>query len=123
MLNFNEEETIVICEIAKKDDWKDMFPSLTNINEQTIDFDIFTILHGMNLEKYSHGFQGMGLKTFLKLTENDLCHLGVDINAHRIQFIEHLHKFHRKKWSVQSIGVVNKSLPYTYVLKSNITLQ
>lgn len=94
--------------------WMDMFPSLINISNKTIDFDVFTILHGMSLEKYSHIFQGTSLKDFLKLTEQDLCRLGIEINAHRIQFIEHLHKFHRKKWSIQSIGAIDKSLPYTY---------
>ncbi|KOC69689.1 Ankyrin-3 [Habropoda laboriosa] len=113
LLHFNEEEIINTCEVDKMCDWKDMFPVLSYINDQTIDFDIHTILYGMNLEKYSHIFQGMNLKTFLKLTENDLYHLGVDINAHRIQFMEHLHRFHRKKWNIQSIGTIKKSLPYT----------
>lgn len=92
-----------------------MFPSLTHVNEQTIDFDVYTILYGMGLETYAPIFQGISLKSCLKLTENDLRNLGVEINAHRVQFMEQLHKFHRKKWSIQSIGAINKSLPYTYV--------
>ena len=116
LLHFNEEEeeeTIPTYEIAKMYNWMDMFPLLTNISNKTIDFDVFTILHGMGLEKYSYIFQGTSLKAFLKLTEQDLRRLGIEINAHRIQFIEHLHKFHRKKWSIQSIGAIDKSLPYT----------
>lgn len=92
-----------------------MFPSLAVVNDQIVDFDVFTMLYGMGLETYAHIFQGMSVKDFLALTENDLESLGVEINAHRIQFMEQLHKFHRKKWSIQSIGVINKSLPYTYV--------
>ncbi|XP_076749304.1 uncharacterized protein LOC143422502 isoform X1 [Xylocopa sonorina] len=113
LLNFNEEEAISTFETVKIQDWKDMFPTLTDIDDNAINFDIYTILYGMNLEKYTHLFQGLNLRTFLKLSENNLCDLGLDINAHRIQFMEHLHKFHRKKWSIQSIGVINKSLPYT----------
>ncbi|XP_012148378.1 uncharacterized protein LOC100882601 [Megachile rotundata] len=113
LFNCDEEEDMHIYEIAKNYYWMDMFPSLNNINNETIDFDIYTILQGMCLEKYSHIFQGINLKTFLTLTEHDLSLLGIEINAHRIQFIENLHKFHRKKWSIQSIGGINKSLPYT----------
>ncbi|XP_054004851.1 ankyrin repeat, SAM and basic leucine zipper domain-containing protein 1-like isoform X1 [Hylaeus anthracinus] len=114
LLNLVEEnEELSIHKISKITDWKDMFPSLTSINDQTIDFDVFTIVHGMALDKYIHIFQGMSIKVFLKLTENDLCSLGIDINAHRVQFMENLHKFHRKKWSIYSIGAINKSLPYT----------
>ncbi|PBC28458.1 ankyrin repeat, SAM and basic leucine zipper domain-containing protein 1 [Apis cerana] len=113
LLNFDEAETIPTYQISKMCNWKDMFPSLININNQTVDFDIFTILHGMGLEQYTYIFQGIKLTEFLTLTENDLYHLGMDIKVHRIQFMECLHKFHRKKWSIQSIGIINKSLPYT----------
>ncbi|XP_076182052.1 uncharacterized protein LOC143154110 isoform X2 [Ptiloglossa arizonensis] len=113
LLNFNEEEITNSSEVSKICDWRDMFPSLTSLSDETIDFDVFTILHGMALEKYDYIFQGISIKNFLKLTENDLCHLGVKISAHRVQFMEHLHKFHKKKWSVHSIGIINKSLPYT----------
>ncbi|OAD62595.1 Ankyrin repeat, SAM and basic leucine zipper domain-containing protein 1, partial [Eufriesea mexicana] len=109
LLNCNEEKIVDTYEISKMNNWKDMYPSLTNISNQTIDFDIFSILYGMNLEEYINIFQGMNLKTFLMLTENDLCHLGMDINAHRIQFLEHLHLFHRKNWSIQSIGAITDS--------------
>ncbi|KZC03916.1 Ankyrin repeat, SAM and basic leucine zipper domain-containing protein 1 [Dufourea novaeangliae] len=113
LLNFNEEEIVTISKTSKICDWMDMFSSLNSINDQTIDFDVFTILHGMGLEKYTHNFKGMSLKNFLKLTENDLYNLGVEIKAHRIQFMEHLHKFHRKRWSRQSIGAIDKTLSYT----------
>lgn len=115
LLNLDEEVTIDTYKVFRVYEWKHMFPSLVNIDNQTIDSDVYTILYGMNLEKYTHIFQGINLKTFLTLTENDLIHLGLDINAHRMEFIECLHKFHRKKWSIQSIGAINKSLPYTYV--------
>lgn len=113
LLKLDEEVTINTYKIFKVYEWKHMFPSLVNIDNQTVDSDVYTILYGMNLEKYTHIFQGINLKTFLTLTENDLIHLGLDINAHRMQFIESLHKFHTKKWSIQSIGVISKSLPYT----------
>ncbi|XP_031840119.2 uncharacterized protein LOC116430308 [Nomia melanderi] len=114
LLNFNEEEEVItVSEISKIYDWKDMFPSLTVINAHTIDFDVFTILNGMGLETYARNFEGMTLKNFLKLTENDLCNLKVEIKAHRTQFMEFLHKFHRKKWNIRSIGGIDKFLPYT----------
>ena len=113
MLNINDEEIINVCETSNINDWTDIFPSLAIVNDQIVDFDVFTMLYGMGLETYAHIFQGMSVKDFLALTENDLDSLGVEINAHRIQFMEQLHKFHRKKWSIQSIGVINKSLPYT----------
>lgn len=122
-MNFDEAETIPTYQISKMCNWKDMFPSLININNQTVDFDIFTILHGMGLEQYTYIFQGIKLTEFLMLTENDLYHLGMDIKVHRIQFMECLHKFHRKKWSIQSIGIINKSLPYTYVIYFIIILK
>lgn len=112
LLNFNEEPTN-IYNLFKAYNWKDIFPSLINIDNQTVDSDVDLLLYGMGLEKYAHIFQGINLKTFLTLNENDLCRLGMDINAHRMQFIECLDKFHGKKWSIQSIGAINKSLPYT----------
>ncbi|XP_076625104.1 uncharacterized protein LOC143343745 [Colletes latitarsis] len=113
LLDFNEEEIINVTEISKIYDWKDMFPSLISKSDQTIDCDVYTILNGMALGNYAHIFQETSLKNFLNLTENDLCHLGIEISAHRIQFLEYLHKFHRKKWSIHSIGAIDKSLPYT----------
>lgn len=108
-----EEDVVPINEIHKIRDWKDMFPSLNNINCNTIDFDVYTILHGMGLENYIRNFEGMSLKSFLQLSKDKLCNLNIDIMAHRTQFMEQLHKFHKKKWSIHSIGMINKSLPYT----------
>ncbi|XP_076646441.1 uncharacterized protein LOC143355491 isoform X2 [Halictus rubicundus] len=113
LFNFDEEEIITVSEISKVCDWKDMFPLLHNINSHTIDFDVFTMLNGMGLEKYTLNFEGMNLKNFLQLNEDNLYDLNIDIKAHRTQFMDQLHKFHKKKWSIHSIGLINKSLPYT----------
>lgn len=74
------------------------------------------ILYGMGLENYGILFQGMDIKTFLQLTENDLCRLGIDITVHRDQFLRNLEKFHSKKWRIDSFGNIKKTDSYTYVL-------
>ncbi|XP_032674096.1 putative ankyrin repeat protein RF_0580 isoform X2 [Odontomachus brunneus] len=94
--------------------WENLFPELyPKREEETVDFELYRILEGMNLERYSILFQGMDLKTFLQLTEDDLCHLGINLQIYREQFLENLHKIHCKKWGVNSIKIVQKSELYT----------
>lgn len=81
--------------------------------EKCVHFDIVAILYGMGMERYKYLFEGVDLKAFLKLTEDDLVRLGLDMPFQRKQFLEGLHKFHIKSWSTQSIGAIRKSLPYT----------
>lgn len=73
------------------------------------------MLYGMGLEQYGNLFQGMDIKTFLQLTEDDICRLGIDITVHRDQFLESLDKFHNKKWCLNSFGDIKKTNSYTYV--------
>ncbi|XP_076376974.1 uncharacterized protein LOC143259310 isoform X2 [Megalopta genalis] len=113
LLNFDEEEIVTISEMSKICDWTDMFPVLSNIKTSTIDFDVSTILNAMGLEQYTHNFEGMSLRDVLQLNEDNLCNLNIDIKAHRSQFMQQLHKFHKKKWNVNSIGLINTALPYT----------
>ena len=94
-------------------EWKDMFPALAKKGDENLNFDIATILYGMGLDRYKDLFRGMELKTFLKLTEEDLEKLGMDITVHRKRFIQDLHKFHTKKWDLRSLGVIKKTLPFT----------
>ena len=96
-------------------EWRDMFPALAEKDAKKLDFDIATILYGMGLDRYKELFKGMNLKTFLKLTEEDLEKLGMDISVHRKRFIEDLHRFHTKKWDLGSLGTIKKTLPYTSV--------
>ncbi|XP_015514385.1 ankyrin repeat, SAM and basic leucine zipper domain-containing protein 1 isoform X1 [Neodiprion lecontei] len=93
--------------------WRDMFPMLSTNSDKYVNFDIATILCGMGMERYKSMFEGIDLKTFLKLTEEDLVKLGFDMPFQRRQFMEGLHKFHVKSWSAHSIGAIRKSLPYT----------
>lgn len=65
------------------------------------------------MEQYRSIFQGMELNDFLSLTDDDLIKLGMDLQFHRKEFLDGLLKFHKKKWTNKSIGVVSKSLPYT----------
>lgn len=109
----DEEESVTICEIAQIISWKDLFSDLYPKDEELVDHDVSVILYGMGLDKYVNLFKGMNLKTFLQLTEDDLCHLGIDITVHRKQFLRNLYKFHNKEWHVNSIGIIRKSLPYT----------
>ncbi|XP_078045846.1 uncharacterized protein LOC144474621 isoform X2 [Augochlora pura] len=114
LLNPDDEEEIVIgSEISQIRNWTDMFPKLRNIKARTIDFDVFTILNGMGLEQYTNNFEGMNLRDVLQLNENSLCNLNIDIKAHRTQFMQQLHKFHKGRWKVNSIGVINTSSEYT----------
>lgn len=55
----------------------------------------------------------MELKKFLTLTDDEIKELGMEIQYHRKELLDGLLKFHKKKWSNKSIGVVSKSLPYT----------
>ncbi|XP_017890971.1 ankyrin repeat, SAM and basic leucine zipper domain-containing protein 1 [Ceratina calcarata] len=108
-----EEETTDTYEISKLETWRDQFPSLTTIDERTVDSDVYTMLHAMNLDSYTCNFRGISLKTFLQLTDKDLMKLGMDIRAHRVWFMEKLHEFHCKEWSVKSLGKMDPLSPYT----------
>lgn len=101
------------CQTSKIISWIDAFPTLKKQDENTIDDGISSILNGLGLEQYRLLFQGMELKKFLSLNDDDLIKLGMDIQFHRKEFLDGLLKFHKKKWTNKSIGVVNKSLPYT----------
>lgn len=98
------------CEISELKTWSDMFSD--DIGD-SINRDIAEILFGMGLESYKPCFKGMNLKTFVKLTDDDLLKLGINVELHRKQFLDSLHKFHTKPWSIQSIGAIKQFLPYT----------
>lgn len=107
-----EEEISTFCPESQINTWKDLFPDLYP-REKVLDYDISALLYGMGLEKYDVKFQGMDLKTFLQLTEEDLSRIGIDITVHRKQFLDNLEKFHNKKWHTNTLGIVKKSDPYT----------
>lgn len=96
-------------------EWKDLFPALASKKRDKLNFEISTLLYGMNLDKYKDLFRGMDLNTFLKLNEDDLEKLEMDIGIHRKKLIADLHRFHSKKWNMNSLGAIRKHLPYTYV--------
>lgn len=114
-MNTEEEQLLDFCQVAHTISWRDLFPDLYPKSEELLDPDIALILNGMGLERYGKLFKGMSLKTFLQLTETDLCSLGLDISVHRNQFLECLVRFHKHKWHVDSIHVVRKFDPFTYV--------
>ncbi|KAK2579415.1 hypothetical protein KPH14_003273 [Odynerus spinipes] len=113
LLLSSEDDVLITYEVSQIEEWRDMFPRLCLNKDQVVDHDIVTILYGMGLENYTNLFQGMELQRFLQLTEKDLLHLGIDISVHRNKFLNHLYKFHCKTWGVHTIGVINKSQPYT----------
>ncbi|XP_011631075.1 uncharacterized protein LOC105423122 isoform X2 [Pogonomyrmex barbatus] len=123
----DKEETIVkMCEIFQITTWRDLFPNVCLQKKKFLDHDILVMLFGMGLEKYNTLFQGMDIRTFLQLTEDDLCHLGIDITVHRDQFLECLDKFHNKKWRVNSFGKIKKSSYTIYdgvISLGNVTRQ
>ncbi|XP_012536184.1 ankyrin repeat, SAM and basic leucine zipper domain-containing protein 1 [Monomorium pharaonis] len=108
-----DDEVVTFCEISEIMAWKDLFPNLYPRKQETLDYDISVMLYGMGLEKYDKLFQGMDIKTFLQLTEDDLCRLGIDITVHRHQFLENLDKFHSKKWRINTFGNIKKTDSYT----------
>ncbi|KYQ50481.1 Ankyrin repeat, SAM and basic leucine zipper domain-containing protein 1 [Trachymyrmex zeteki] len=113
LLNEDEEEVQTFCEISNTTTWKDLFPNLYPRKKEFLDYDISVMLHGMGLEKYGNLFQGIDIKTFLQLTEDDLCRIGVDITVHRDQFLENLEKFHSRRWLMNSFGKLRKTDSYT----------
>ncbi|KYN03899.1 PREDICTED: ankyrin repeat, SAM and basic leucine zipper domain-containing protein 1 [Cyphomyrmex costatus] len=113
LLDEDEEEVQTLYEITEILTWKDLFPNLYPRKKEFLDYDISVMLYGMGLEKYSNLFQGMDIKTFLQLTEEDLCRLGVDITVHRDQFLENLEKFHNRRWLINSFGKLRKTDSYT----------
>ncbi|XP_043272894.1 ankyrin repeat, SAM and basic leucine zipper domain-containing protein 1-like isoform X2 [Venturia canescens] len=98
------------CEVFEPKTWNDMFSD--HIGD-SINRDVAEMLYGMGLESYKPCFKGMSLKTFVKLTDDDLLKLGINVDLHRKQFLDSLHKFHTKAWSIQSIGAIKRLLPYT----------
>ncbi|KAG5307897.1 ASZ1 protein, partial [Acromyrmex insinuator] len=113
LLNEDEEEIQTFYEISDVATWKDLFPNLYPRKKELVDYDISVMLYGMGLENYANLFQGMDIKTFLQLSEDDLCRLGVDITVHRDQFLENLEKFHSRKWLLNSFGKLKKTDSYT----------
>ncbi|KYM77876.1 Ankyrin repeat, SAM and basic leucine zipper domain-containing protein 1 [Atta colombica] len=113
LLNEDEEEIQTFYEISEIATWKDLFPNLYPRKKELVDYDVSVMLYGMGLEKYGNLFQGMDIKTFLQLTEDDLCRLGVDITIHRDQFLESLEKFHSRRWLLNSFGKLKKTDSYT----------
>lgn len=108
----DKDEEPIVCEVFERKTWKDLFPDLYPRRKEVLDDCISSMLSGMSLENYKILFQGMNIKTFLPLTEDDIYHLGIDITVHREQFIEGLEKFHLKKWSVGIFGSKNNINPY-----------
>ena len=100
--------------------WKDLFPDLSSMEEDKVLHDISTLLYGMGLERYKNIFKGMALKTFLKLTEDDLARLGMDLSIHRKRFVEEMYKFHSHQWNPRSLGFY-KSKTFRYKIKFYFT--
>lgn len=100
----DEEEITTTNEVFTRTTWKDLFPDLYPRRKEILDDHILRMLSGMGLESYKNLFLGLNLKTFLHLTEDEVCHLGIDITVHREQFLEGLEKFHLKKWNVSFLG-------------------
>lgn len=126
LLDNDEEEVVTSCKISETT-WRDLFPNLYPREKEALDYDISIMLYGMGLEYYGILFQGMDIKTFLQLTEDDLCRLGIDITVHRDQFLRSLEKFHSKKWRIDSFGSIKKTESYTIydgvILLTNVKKQ
>lgn len=118
----DEEEKPITCEVFDRKTWRDLFPDLYPRRKEVLDDYISSMLSGMDLESYKILFLGINLKTFLQLTEDEICDLGIDITVHREQFLEGLEKFHLKKWNVGILGSINdKNNINSYVLYFLIT--
>lgn len=118
----DEEEKPITCEVFDRVTWKDLFPDLYPRKKEVLDNYVSSMLSGMGLESYKILFQGINLKTFLQLTEDEVRHLGIDITIYREQFLEGLEKFHLKKWNVGILGnTKNQNNINSYVLYFLIT--
>lgn len=115
-MEFNGEEIENFCPVTKVVKWQDALKNIDHPDPECIDGEIVNLLYALNLDEYRRNFKGIGLKTFLQLTEKDLINLGVDIQLHRRQFMTGLLKFHSAKWKTRSIKLVDKNMPYTCVL-------
>lgn len=123
MLAQDEEEKPIVCEVFDRKTWKDLFSDLYPRRQEVLDDYVSSMLSGMNLENYKILFQGMNLKTFLQLTEDDIYHLGIDITVHREQFLEDLEKFHLKRWNLSSLGSTDNLNPYVLYSYNNILIK
>lgn len=92
--------------------WTDMFSPGNEMNMDVIDNDVLSILYGMGLESYKNCFRGIDLKTFLRLTEEDLEKLGIDISVHRTKFIDELFRFHKHEWNTNPM-TIDESQPFS----------
>ncbi|XP_025153848.1 uncharacterized protein LOC105186446 [Harpegnathos saltator] len=103
-------------EIFQIEYWGDLFPELYPRKEKSVHEEILNLLFNMgpcNMERYKILFARMELKTFVQLTEDDLCHLGVNITVHRERFLEYLHYFHCQMWKVKTLEAGRKSTTYS----------
>lgn len=113
ILNTKDEEEVPVYGTSQILSWRDMFSYLRRVDKKNVDLDIITLLFGMGMEKYAHLFCGMSLKTFLKLSEQDLVDVGIDIKIHRLRFVDDLFRFHNQKWTVCSLGYDKNARSYT----------
>ncbi|XP_029157510.1 LOW QUALITY PROTEIN: uncharacterized protein LOC114929954 [Nylanderia fulva] len=107
-----EHKKIITCKVSTRTTWEDLFPDLYPRGEDILDDYILNMLSGMNLESYKSLFVGLNLKTFLQLTEDEVCHL-IDISVQREEFLENLEKFHLKKWNVSLLGSKKDINPFS----------
>ncbi|KAL6431446.1 hypothetical protein ACFW04_007215 [Cataglyphis niger] len=107
LLTKDEEEKPITYEVFDRKTWRDLFPDLYPRRKEVLDDYVSSMLSGMDLESYKILFLGINLKTFLQLTEDEICDLGINITVHREQFLEGLEKFHLRKWNVGILGSIN----------------
>ncbi|KAM0729197.1 Ankyrin repeat, SAM and basic leucine zipper domain-containing protein 1 [Formica fusca] len=122
LLAKDEEEKPITCEVFDRRTWKDLLPDLYPRKKEVLDDYILNMLSGMDLESYKILFLGINLKTFLQLTEDEICDLGIDITVHRKQFLEGLEKFHLKKWNVGVLGSINDTNDINPIYNNIISL-
>lgn len=94
----NDEEEQNVIKTNNVSSWLDMFSTMPKVDINEVDSDVASMLYGMGLESYNPCFRGIDLATFLKLTEEGLANLGVDISIHRKKFVDELFRFHKHEW-------------------------
>ncbi|KAI4498082.1 hypothetical protein M0802_006906 [Mischocyttarus mexicanus] len=78
--------------------WEHLFSKLNPTKDHVININILNALNSIELHYYINHFQGMEFETFLKLTEEDLINLKMNISVHRNRLLKYLNYFHFSSW-------------------------
>ncbi|KAI4484582.1 hypothetical protein M0804_007148 [Polistes exclamans] len=103
MLFKGDDNFTVTYTTSRISKWEHLFFKLNPTKNQVVNINILNVLNATELHYYINHFQGMDFETFLKLTEQDLINLKMDISIHRDRLLKYLNYFHCLPWDPSTL--------------------